>query len=166
MWLVHFIAAGLIAGRVGAPVPPVNPPEFGWSGGGINADREWFEREAAEQRAAAKAEARKRREQAERQAEQAEIEAARPRDAFIRISAPTFAPLAPRRQDSRAVFEAFAAQLQAIMADRERLAAEEAERQAIAFALEQQRLAEEAAARQFALDEEAAMALFALLMNE
>lgn len=138
------------------------PEGFGW-GGGYNADREWFEREERERQEAARKAA-----EAREQARQAEAEEDRPAprtDALVAI-APTPAPYVRRGPAPRVVFASLVASLQAL-AERQALERAEAERIAAeAFAAEQQRIAIEAAIRQQMLDDEAAEALMALLMND
>ena len=152
---------------VEAPMPAIDAqgvsegePVNVYFGGGINADREWFEEEARKEAARRAAEA---REQA-RQAEAREDRPAPRTDALLSI-APTPAPFVRRGPSPRAVFAALTANFRAL-AERQALERAEAERlAAIAFAAEQERLAIEAAIRQRALDDEAAEALMALLMH-
>lgn len=155
------------AEAIGGPVEPPAEPQFGW-GGGINADREWFEREEAEERE-------RQRQDAERilaavrslpETQQEATPRASAAQPLLTLATPVPAPLRRNGAGPRLTFAILADALRQWAANRDRIAAEEAERQAIAFALEQQRLAEEAAARQLALDDEAAEALFALLMND
>jgi hypothetical protein len=129
-------------------------------GGGINADREWFEEEARKEAAQRAAQERQEARQAD-----ATPEPPAPRtDALVAI-APTPAPLVRRGPAPRVVFASLVASLQAL-AERQALERAEAERIAAeAFAAEQQRIAIEAAIRQRALDDEAAEALMALLMH-
>lgn len=132
-------------------------------GGGYNADKEWFEREEAERREAERVEAArlaKEKAETERKAERP------PSDALLTLAPRKPAPLVRRGPSPRVALALLTERIKAWAEDRERAAAAEAERQALAFAIEQQRLAEEAAARQLALDEDAAQALLALLMNE
>ena len=139
-----------------APAP--SNPYFG--GGGTNADREWFEelerKEAAEKAAAEKAAQAETQQEAPRRA---------PSDALMVMATPAPAPLVRRGVAPAVAFARLADYITTWTAERDRLAAEEAERQAIAFAVEQQRIAEEAAALQLAMDDEAAEALIAYLMH-
>jgi hypothetical protein len=161
-------SSGVVASvLVEAPMPFIDAqgvsegePVNVYFGGGINADREWFEEEARKEAARRAAEA---REQA-RQADAREDRPAPRTDALLSI-APTPAPFVRRGPSPRAVFAALTANFRAL-AERQALERAEAERlAAIAFAAEQERLAIEAAIRQRALDDEAAEALMALLMH-
>jgi hypothetical protein len=143
---------------------PGEPPavNFGW-GGGYNADREWFEREERERQEAAQRAAQAQQE--ERQADATPEPPAPRTDALVAI-APTPAPFVRRGPAPRVVFASLVASLQAL-AERQAIERAEAERIAAeAFAAEQQRIAIEAAIRQQMLDDEAAEALMALLMND
>jgi hypothetical protein len=156
------MAATIVAGASLTATALVPAPTY--FGGGSNADREWYEELERKESEARKEAAEKAAKSHRASSPTAELVRA-PSDALMVFSKRAPAPLVRRGVSPAVAFARLADYLTAWAAERDRLAAEEVERQAVAFALEQQRIAEEAAALQLALDDEAAEALMALLMH-